>query len=554
MKRRPPVLDWLAGYRVDWLRLDLVAGLAAAAVVIPKAMAYATVAGLPVQVGLYTVLVPALLYALVGTSRVLSVSTTTTLAILLAAQLSTGDAGADPALIAGRVATLTLLVGVVLAAAAVLRLGFVADFISEPVLVGFKAGIGLVIVLDQLPKLLGVHIAKGGFLHDVLATLGAVPQASMATLAVGLLTIVLLLGVEHLMPRVPAPLLAVAVGIAASRLLDLPAHGVAVVGAIPTGLPRMVLPDPAAAALLWPAALGIALMSFTETIAASRAFARAGEPELRPNRELFALGFANAGGAVFGAMPAGGGTSQTAVNRKAGAQTQLAGVVTAAATLLTMLLLARPMGRMPQATLAAIVIVYSVGLIQPASFRAIRHVRRMEFRWALLAFGGVIALGTLRGIVVAIVASLLGLAHQVTDPPVYVLGRMRGTNVFRPLSPDHPDDELLPGLLLLRLEGRIFFLNAGRVREKVRQLVERHRPRVVALDLSSVPDLEYTALLALDAGERRLHDDGVPVHLVGLTPGVLEVVRHSALGERLGPDRLHFNLEQAVARYRAMQG
>ncbi|HEX5817864.1 MAG TPA: SulP family inorganic anion transporter [Gemmatimonadales bacterium] len=554
MNRRPPVLEWLAGYRTDWLRSDAVAGLAASAVVIPKAMAYATVAGLPVQVGLYTVLVPALLYALLGTSRVLSVSTTTTLAILLAAELAAGDAGADPAAIAGMVATLTLLVGLALAAAAVLRLGFVANFISEPVLVGFKAGIGLVIVLDQLPKLLGVHIAKSGFFHDALATFVAAPQASLATLAVGLLTIALLLGVEHRLPQVPAPLLAIAVGIAASRLLDLPAHGVAVVGEIPTGLPRVVLPELGAVAWLWPAALGIALMSFTESIAAARAFAGPGEPELRPNRELLALGLANAGGAVFGAMPAGGGTSQTAVNRQAGARTQLAGVVTAVATLLTMLLLARAMGRMPQATLAAIVIVYSIRLIQPASFRAIRHVRHMEFRWALFAFVGVIALGTLRGIVVAIVASLLGLAHQVTDPPVYVLGRKRGTNVFRPLSPDHPDDETFPGLLLLRLEGRVFFLNAGRVHEKVRQFAEAHRPRAVGIDLSSVPDLEYTALLALDAGERQLHADGVPMHLAGLTPGVLDVVRRSALGERLGPDRLHFNLEQVVAKFGATHG
>jgi MFS superfamily sulfate permease-like transporter len=212
-----------------------------------------------------------------------------------------------------------------------------------------------------------------------------------------------------------------------------------------------------------------------------------------------------------------------------------------------MLLLARPMGRMPQAMLAALVIVYSVGLIQPASFRAIRHVRHMEFRWALIAFAGVITLGTLRGIVVAIVVSLLGLAQQVTDPPVYVLGRKRGTNVYRPLSSDHPDDETVPGLLLLRLEGRVFFLNAGRVREKMRQLTEQYRPQAVVVDLSAVPDLEYTALLALDVGERRLRADGVSVHLVGLTPGVLDVVQRSALGKRLGPGRLHFNLEQAVA-------
>jgi MFS superfamily sulfate permease-like transporter len=447
------------------------------------------------------------------------------------------------------VATLTLLVGLMLAGAAVLRLGFVADFISEPVLVGFKAGIGLVIVLDQLPKLLGLHIVKGGFMHNVAATIAAIPHASLATLAVGALTIVMLVGLEHWWPQVPAPLVAVAAGIAASRFLDLPAHGVAVIGAIPSGLPRVTVPDPGLAALLWPGALGIALMSFTETIAAARAFADSSDPPLRANRELIATGIANAGGALLGAMPAGGGTSQTAVNRQAGARTQLAGLVTAGATLLAMLLLGAPMGRMPQATLAAVVIVYSVGLIQPESFRAILRIRRLEFVWALVALAGVIALGTLRGIVVAIIASLVGLAQQVANPPVYGLGRKRGTNVFRPLSPEHPDDETFPGLLLTRVEGRVFFLNAARVGEKLRQLQVEHAARVVVLDLSAVSDLEYTALTFLSVGEARLGERNVMLCLSGLTPGVLQVVQRSSLGERLGRERLHFDLEHAVAHY-----
>jgi len=359
----------------------------------------------------------------------------------------------------------------------------------------------------------------------------------------------MLVGLEHWWPQVPAPLVAVAAGIAASRFLDLPAHGVAVIGAIPSGLPRVTVPDPGLAALLWPGALGIALMSFTETIAAARAFADSSDPPLRANRELIATGIANAGGALLGAMPAGGGTSQTAVNRQAGARTQLAGLVTAGATLLAMLLLGAPMGRMPQATLAAVVIVYSVGLIQPESFRAILRIRRLEFVWALVALAGVIALGTLRGIVVAIIASLVGLAQQVANPPVYGLGRKRGTNVFRPLSPEHPDDETFPGLLLTRVEGRVFFLNAARVGEKLRQLQVEHAARVVVLDLSAVSDLEYTALTFLSVGEARLGERNVMLCLSGLTPGVLQVVQRSSLGERLGRERLHFDLEHAVAHY-----
>jgi high affinity sulfate transporter 1 len=545
------MLEWLAGYRPEWLRLDVVAGLTAAAVVIPKAMAYATIAGLPVQVGLYTALVPAVLYALLGTSRPLSVSTTTTLAILVGAELALPLAGADAATPARIAATLAFLVGAALLAAAVLRLGFVADFISEPVLVGFKAGIGLVIVLDQVPKLLGVHIAKGPFLHNLVATVGALPAASLPTVAVALLTIALLVGIEHLLPKLPAPLVAVAAGIAAARLFGLPAHGVAVVGDIPTGLPTFLAPDLGSAGLLWPGALGIALMSFTETIAAGRAFAVIGEPMLRPNRELLSLGLANVGGSLFGAMPAGGGTSQTAVNRRAGARTQLAGLVTAGATLLTMLLLAGLLGKLPQATLAAVVVVYSMGLIDVASFRAILRIRRMEFVWALVALVGVVSLGTLQGIVVAIITSLVALAHGVAVPPVYVVARKPGTNVFRPLSGEHPEDETVAGLLLVRVEGRIFFANAGRIGQKVRDLLDEHAPTAMALDLSGVPDLEYTALTMLIQGERQMRERGVALHLVGLSPSVLAVVRRSSLGETLGHGRMHYNLQRAVRQFLA---
>ena len=542
-------MDWVVGYRKDWFRLDLVAGLTAAAVVIPKALAYATIAGLPVQVGLYTALLPMVIYALLGTSRPLSVSTTTTLAILVAANLARVAPNGDVDLLIRATATLTLLVGVILVGASVLRLGFVADFISEPVLIGFKAGIGLVIVLDQIPKLLGVHFDKGGFLHNLVETIRAVPHASLPTLAVGVGTILLLVGAHRVLPRAPAPLIAVAAGIAAVSLLGLERYGVATVGEIPRGLPSFIAPDFSLVAVLWPGALGCALMSFTETIAAGRAFAAAAEPPLVPNKELVATGLANVGSAFWGSMPAGGGTSQTAVNRSAGARTQLAELVTAGATLLTMLLLAGPMGLMPQATLAAVVIVYSMGLIELAGFRAILQIRRLEFIWALAALAGVVVLGTLQGIVVAIVVSIVSLAQQVANPPVYVLGRKPGTNVFRPRSAEHPEDESFPGLLLLRVEGRVFFLNAARIGEKIRSLMPEMKPNVVALDLSGVFDFEYTALKALIEAHKRFADDGISVWLVGLTPAVLRVIERSVLAERLGRDQMHFNLEIALRNY-----
>ena len=541
--------NWIVSYKKEWLRPDVIAGVTTAAVVIPKAMAYATIAGLPVQVGLYTAFLPMVIYAVLGTSRVLSVSTTTTLAILAAAQLGAVVPGGDPASLLAASATLTLLVGAMLVLASVLRLGFVANFISEPVLIGFKAGVGLVIVLDQLPKILGIHFARGTFVQNLLSTVRGLPHTSLTTLAVGIFMIVLLVGMERLSPKAPAPLIAVAAGIAGAYFLNLGAHGVELVGHIPQGLPSFTPPVLSLATRLWPGALGIALMSFTETIAAGRAFVRSDEPSTRPNRELLATGLANAGGALLGAMPGGGGTTQTAVNRQAGARTQLAEVVTAAMALVTMLFLAPLMGLMPEATLAAVVIVYSIGLIKPMEFRQILAVRRTEFRWALVAFAGVVLVGTLKGILVAIIVSLVALAYQVADPPVYVLGRKPGTNVFRPRSKEHPEDETYPGLLLLRLEGRVFFVNAERIAEKIRFFIDEAQPRVVVLHFRSVTDLEHTALKMLTEGEKRERERGIRLWLVGLNPSVFEVIQRSQLGDALGLGAPHFNLEIAVAKY-----
>jgi len=554
--RRPHVAlpEWLRHYDKPWMVKDVTAGLTAAAVVIPKSLAYATVAGLPVQVGLYTAFVPMIVYAFLGTSRPLSVSTTTTLAILTATALDRAVPGGEPGQLLIATATLALLVGIVLIAASLFRLGYLANFISDPVLTGFKAGIAIVIVVDQIPKLLGIHFPKGSFLPNVLSILQGLPHLSIATAAVGGITLCLLLVLERGMPRVPAPLVTVAIAIAATSMFGLGNLGVQTVGAVPTGLPSLTLPDAALIGQLWPMALGIALMSFTETIAAGRAFAAVGEALPNANQELFATGFSNVGGAFFGAMPAGGGTSQTAVNRRAGACTQAAGCVTAAVTLGVMLLLAPLIGMMPHTTLAAVVIMYSVGLFSPAEFRAIARVRRTELVWALVALAGVVLLGTLQGILVAIIVSLAALAHQVSNPPLHRLLRKPHTNLFRPASPDHPDDEALAGILLLRPEGRIFFANADNIGQKITQFIVATRPDVVVLDMGSVFDIEYTALKRMSEAESRLRQDGVSLWLANLTPGVLATVRRSPLGETLGADRLFQTLEGAVHRYQdAMQ-
>jgi len=533
-------------------RADLVAGLTAAAVVLPKAMAYAAVAGLPVAVGLYTAFIPMIVYALLGTSRVLSVSSTTTLAILAGTELALVVPDGDPAKLVTATATLTALVGAILLLARLMRLGFVADFISAPVLTGFKAGIGLVIVLDQVPKLLGTHITKQGFFPDLLSVLQQLPATSLLTLAVAVATLLILVAMERLWPYAPAPLVAVGAGIAAAGVLGLESLGVSIVGRIPQGLASITLPDFALAVQLLPAAAGIALMSFTETIAAGRAFARPGDPPVDANRELVAVGTSNLAGALSGAMPSGGGTSQTAVVSAAGGRSQRASLVTAGAALATMLFLAPLLGLLPNATLAMIVIVYSIGLIQPAEFRAIRRVRTMEFRWAVAAALGVLLFGTLQGILVAIIASLISLSTQATRPTVHVIGRKRGADVLRPLSPEHPDDETFDGLLILRPEGRLFFANVQNVADQIKALALERKPRVLALDMSRVPDVEYSALQTLIESERRITEQGIVLWLAALNPSVLAVVRRAGFDEQLGRERLLFNARMVIERYQAL--
>jgi len=545
-----PAMGWLGRYERPWLRADVLAGLTTSAVVIPKAMAYATVAGLPVQIGLYTALVPLVIYAALGTSRALSVTTTTTLGILCASALDAAVPNAEPARLIAASATLALLTGAVLLVARLFRLGFVANFVSDPVLTGFKAGIGLVIVLDQAFKLLGLHHEKANWIRDAIYLLRHLPETALPTFLVGLAALVIVFGLEHVAPRSPAPLIAVAAGIAASRLLGLEASGVSVVGDIPGGLPALVRPELALLEPLWPAAVAIALMSFTETIAAGRAFSAPGEPRPDPDQELVATGAANVVGGLLGAMPGGGGTSQTAVNRKAGARTQVSGLVTAAVTLATLLFLAPVMALIPQATLAGVVIATSVGLIHVADFREIRRFRTQEFRWALAACVGVVLLGTLKGILLAVLLSMLSLWRMANNPPVYVMSRKRGTDAFRPLSPERPDDETFPGLLILRTEGRVYFGNAQNIGDLIWPIVRAARPRVLLLDCGGIPSFEFTALKMLAEAEAKLGQEGFVLWLAALSPEALALVQGSPLGARLGRERMFFTVAQAVEHYK----
>jgi high affinity sulfate transporter 1 len=544
-----PILGWLPNYQSGWLRFDLVAGLTAAAVVIPQAMAYATIAGLPIQVGLYVALVPMFVYTLLGTSRPLSVSSTSALSMLTAAALlqAVGPVR-NPTDYIVPAATLAFLVGVFLVAAALLRLGFLADFISRPVLTGFKAGIGVVIFVGQLGKVLGLSIPSGSVLQTLLSIVTSLDQINWPTVLLSLVTLAILILLPRFVPRIPAALVAVLFGIAISALLNTSQVGIALIGEIPSGLPSFSPPDLSLVSSLWPAALGIALMSFTESVAAARSFRHHGDPMPEANQELFALGMANIGGGFFQAYPAGGGTSQTAVNADAGAKSQIAEMVTVGVVVLTLLFLAPLISLMPAATLGALVLVAAAGLINLDEFRAIAQIRSDELVWALVAFAGVIVLGTLEGILIAVLISILTLIAQAARPPVYAMGREPGSDVYRPLG-DHPDDETFPELLIVRTESRLFFANTSSVIDKLWPLIQQAAPQVLVLDCDAIPDIEYTALLSLTKFEEQLSKAGVSLWLAALNATPFHVVERAPLGATLGQERMYLNLEQAVEAY-----
>jgi high affinity sulfate transporter 1 len=548
-----PVADWLPRYWKEWLAEDALAGLTAASVVIPQAMAYAAIASLPLAVGLYTTIIPLLVYALSGSSRVLSVTTTSTLAMLTGNALQQLD-GDSAAFSISAAATLAFLVGAILSAAWALRLGWISSLISQPVLVGFKAGVGLLIMIGQIPHLLGMHLPKAGLLQTLASLFGHFSESSVPTLFFSLTSLVVLIILRRWFPGLPSSLLIILLAMAASAVFGFHKWGIQAVGEVQKGLPSFSEPAWHLCHELWPSAAGIALMSFVETIAAGQTFRARHEPRLRANQELLALGLSNMVGGLFQNMPSGGGTSQTAVTRDAGARTQAAGFVAAAMAILALLFLVPFLRFLPEAALAAVITVSCAAMLQLRDFRQILGIRNMEFRWSIAALIAVLALGTLKGILAAVVLSLFGLIYHANQRPVSVLGRKPGTDVFRPRCSEHPEDETFPGLLLVKTEGMVHFANAQRIGNLVTGLINEQHPRVVVLDCSAIPDFEYTALMMLSEAESKLRESGTLLWLASLNPEPLELVNRSPLGKVLGRNRMFFNVAQAVGAYQETMG
>jgi high affinity sulfate transporter 1 len=549
MELRDTGAGLLYGYRRDWLRRDLLAGVATAAVVVPQAMAYATIAGLPVQTGLYCALVPMAVYALLGTSRPLSVSTTSTISVLTAESIALVHEKANAATAA---LTLAVMTGAILLIAAVLRLGFIADFIPQSVVVGFKTGIGLVIAAGQLGKILGVDVKGDGFFDQIASALGQLGDASLTTVAVAAGTIAALLLLRR-RPALPGPLIVIAGVTLVSALAHLDDHGVATVGSVPSGLPLPMLPHLDLVGRLLPAALGISLIAFLESIAAARIFRKRTDRPLNADRELFALGAANLAGGFFQAYPTAGGLSQTAVNDSTGARSQGAELVTSVCAAAVLLALAPLIAPLPLAALGGLILVIVTGLIDIPELLRIGRIRPPEFVLALVALGAGITLGLLQAVVVSSVLALLMLLYETNHPPVYVLGRDPATGAYRELA-NHPGDETEPGLLIVRIESRLYFANARRVTERVLHLVrsERSPPHVLLLDLAAVPGVDITAAEVV----QEFHDE-LAEREITLWFAIFNFTRHEMLwrteaGRRLrDSDRLYRTVADAVAHYRA---
>jgi sulfate permease, SulP family len=546
------VPGWIAGYSRGWLRPDLIAGLVIWSVVTPQAVAYAQIAGLPPAAGLMAAPGAMLAYALIGTSRQLVVSATTATSAVSAATVGP-LAGGDPVRFAALSAGLAIVVAVVLLAAGALKLGAIADLVSKPVMTGFLFGLGLTVMVAQLPSLLGVPAGDGNFFPRLWDLLGHLDDVGGATLAVGAGSLALLLLGRHLAPRVPATLVVLALAIALSALLGLDDHGVDVVGDIPHALPDPAVPDLRAddvVKMITPA-FGVLILS-AEAVGVARQLAIRHGYRIDANRDLMALGAGNLAAGLSSGFVQSGGASQTAAADGAGGRTQLASVVCAVLLLLTGAFLAPLFEHLPQATLAAIVLVAVAGFLDVAELRRFATIRRSAVVFAAIALAGVLVVGVLQGLVVAAGLSLLYVVQRLSRPAVGALGRDPAGGAWG-WRDRHPGWASPPGVLVVRSDGPLLYANSDAVRERVLAEVAAaaRKPDVVVLDLSASSGLDLQAVDALADLAGQLRARGVALRLAevrapaaavlrraGVTPGVpvaATVGEAVAGGEALSP-------------------
>jgi sulfate permease, SulP family len=549
LRRHVPVVRWLPAYDPRLLRFDVVAGATLWGLLVPEMIAYAGLAGLPPQAGLYTMLVTLVAYAIFGTSRHAVVCGTSAGAVLLASGVAS-VAPQSAAQYAGDAAVLVLFCAGLFTLAGLLRLGFIARFLSQPVMAGFVFGLAIFVTVKQLPKLLGISGSAGDTVVQAVHVAGHLGETSAATFAVGAGALVLLFGAERLRPHAPAGLAVLVLGIATSAAFGLSAHGVAVVGSVPSGLPSPAIPgiDGGDARTLLAAAAGMALVIYSETLGVAESLAARHGYEVDPDQELLALGAANAASGVLGGLAAGGSVSQSAVNEAAGARSELSPVVAAALGLVTVLVLTPVFRDLPEAVLAALIIHAVSHLWKTGEFRRFYRAQPLEFWIGIATLSGVIAIGVLPGILIGVVGMVLLLLYHVSRPRIAVLGRVPGiADAYGDLA-RHPEYEPVPGVLLVRLEAPLFYANAALVAGTIKRLVGASEPlpAAVILDGGAIEDLDITSAAVLEAMVTALHATGIDFALADVRGFVLDTAGRLGVLDTIGADHAFRTIDEAV--------
>ena len=559
MFRWVPGLEVISSYRRQWLLKDVIAGVVLTTLLVPQGMAYAELAGLPPITGLYTSILCLLGYAAFGPSRILVLGPDSSLGPMIAATIlpliaAKGDAKRAVAL----ASLLAIMVAAIMILAAVAKLGFIADLISKPTMIGYMNGLALTILIGQLPKLLGFKVEADGLIQEItgfvkgLANGDAVPAAA----AVGIAGVVLILVLQRWLPKIPAVLIAVVLAIVAATVFNLADHGVSLVGVLPKGFPPLTIPSVRLSDLgpLFAGALGIALVSLADTISTASAFAARTGQEVRGNGEMIGIGAANLAAGLFQGFPVSTSGSRTAVAERSGAKTQLTGVIGAALIILMIVLVPGLFRNLPQPALAAVVITASLSLADiPATVRLWRQ-RKAEFLLSIAAFLGVALLGVLPGIAIAVGLSILNVFRRAWWPYAAVLGRVAGVEGYHDTR-SYPGAEHLPGLVIYRFDGPLFFANATTFRDEIRRLAKAQpKPAWILIAAEPVTDVDTTASDILTELDEALNTQGISLVFAELKDPVRRKIERYGLTRTINPDHFFPTIAAAVAAFRRETG
>jgi high affinity sulfate transporter 1 len=549
LARLIPALDWLPHYDRRFLRGDLTAGIAVTALVVPKNLGYAGIAGIPLQNGLYAVAAGGIIYALFATSRHISTGPSSGLAAVAGgAVLAAGVGGEDAAQL---VAAITLATGLLFLLMALLRLGWIAQFLSKAVITGFLAGAAIDVVIGELPKLTGTSADGDNAWRELGSWIGSLGDVHGTTVLVGVLALAVILSLRFWRPSIPGALVLVVGGLAASYLFDLGAHGVGLVGEVPRGLPTPEIPDLDVVrdhgATVGIAAVALVLIGFSQTAGDVRAFATRHRYRIDVDQESVAQGMANAGAGVLQGMPVTTSLSASSLNESSGAKTEMSSLVMGGLVILTLLVLAPVFSDLPLAVLGAVIIDAVVfGMIDVKELRRLRRITPFDFWIAIAAIVGVLSVGVLAGVVVGVVLSLGWLIYVATRPAMPLLGREPGTQVFRDVA-ENPDDETFPGVPVVRLDGGLFFATAEALDERIRALAEDDRPeQALVIDLEGVNFIDSQGAAKLSEIHELAAAEGITLRLARLKPQVRAVLEADGFVERIGTDHIHGNVHRAV--------